>query len=70
MKRGCNIFAIMNAELDPETMLLWNEYLSAERVRVRQESLLALERFSEALLRLAPEVWQPWARELAMGVVD
>jgi PAS domain-containing protein len=60
----------MKAELDPETMLLWKEYLAAERVRIRQESLLSLERFSEALLRLSPEVWQPWARELAMDVVD
>jgi hypothetical protein len=60
----------VKAELDPETMLLWNEYLAGERVRIRQESLLALERFSEALLRLSPEVWQPWARELAKSVVD
>lgn len=53
-----------------ETMQLWEDYLAAERVRVRQESLVALERFSDAVLRLSPDIWQPWARELARLVVD
>lgn len=53
-----------------ETMQLWNEYLQAERVRVRQESLVALARFITALLSLSPDLWHPWARELAMRVVD
>jgi hypothetical protein len=31
---------------------------------------VALDRFLGALQQLSPDVWQPWARELAMRVVD
>lgn len=53
-----------------ETMRSWEDYLAAERVRVRQQSLAALEHFTDAVLQLPTEVWHPWARELAMRVVD
>ncbi|MHA3775704.1 hypothetical protein ACXR0O_29670 [Verrucomicrobiota bacterium sgz303538] len=53
-----------------EVERLWEEYLAAERVCVRQESMGALERFIEALLQLSSEVWHPWARGLAQRVVD
>lgn len=53
-----------------ETTHLWNDYLAAERVRVRQESLAALERFTDAALKHSIEVWQPWALDLARRVVD
>src|SRR5258708_19208251 len=56
--------------MSAETMQLWQDYLAAEGVRVRQQALGALEGFTDAMLKLPPDVWQPWARELAMQVVD
>jgi hypothetical protein len=53
-----------------ETMQLWSDYLAAEGVRVRQRPLVALDRFTDAVLLLSPEAWHPWALELAMHVVD
>ena len=49
---------------------LWADYLATERVRIRQESLQALDRFINNLVQLPAEVWQPWARQLAQRVVD
>lgn len=49
---------------------LWANYLSAERVRIRQHSLAALDGFMSELLKLPVEVWHPWARDLAQRVVD
>lgn len=49
---------------------LWDEYLGAERIRVRQRSIDALKRFTDAVTLLPAEIWHPWARELAMRVVD
>jgi len=48
----------------------WMDYLAAERVRIRQESLDALDSFMNALLQLPVEVWQPWARQLSRQIVD
>jgi hypothetical protein len=56
--------------ISPEIIQLWQDYLAAERVRVRQQSLVALARFTSALLQLSTEAWHSWARELAMRVVD
>jgi len=49
---------------------LWVDYLATERIRVRQQSLQALESFIGALVQLPAEVWHPWARQLAQHVVD
>ncbi|MCW1921829.1 hypothetical protein OKA05_04650 [Luteolibacter arcticus] len=53
-----------------ETMELWDAYLASERIRIRHQSMEALERFINALLELPPERWHPWARDLAMRVID
>ncbi len=49
---------------------LWEDYVAAERVRVRHEALRALERFIEALLRLPAADWHPWARQLSHRLID
>lgn len=49
---------------------LWDDYIAAERVRIRQQSLVALEHFTDAVLQLPTEIWHSWARELAMRCVD
>jgi hypothetical protein len=53
-----------------ETERFWIDYIATERIRLRQESLGALDRFIDALLRLPPEVWHPWVRQLARRIVD
>ena len=53
-----------------KTKQLWEDYLAAERVRIRQQSLVALGLFTDALLQLPTEIWHSWARELASRVVD
>ena len=53
-----------------ETERFWLDYIATERIRIRQESLCALDRFIDALLHLPPEVWHPWARQLARRIVD
>lgn len=49
---------------------LWANYLATERVRIRHESSLALDRFINSLTQLPAELWHPWARQLAQRVVD
>lgn len=56
--------------LDPETQKLWEDYLAAEKDRIRDVTMTALDQFIEALLRLDPEVWHAWARNLAAQVSD
>ena len=56
--------------LPAETERLWEDYLAAERVRIRQESLVALECFIRALLQSDSETWQLWARQIAHRIVD
>ena len=53
-----------------ETLQLWDAYLASERIRIRPQSMEALESFISALLELEPEHWHPWARDLAMRVID
>ncbi len=56
--------------LPDETERLWTIYVEAEHIRIRQESLGALDRFIDALLQLPIEIWHPWARQLAQRIVD
>lgn len=49
---------------------LWENYLAAERVRVREQSLVALDRFIAELLRLPSEMWFSWGRQLASRAID
>lgn len=56
--------------LDKETQELWAEYLAAERDRIQSVTTPALDRFIDALLRHDPEIWHPWAREVARQVSD
>ena len=56
--------------LDPETQKLWESYLTAEKDRIRDVTMPALDRFIDSLLRLDPAVWQDWARNLAAQVSD
>lgn len=53
-----------------ETERLWADYVAAERIRIRLESLGALDHFIDALLQLPTEVWHPWAQQLARRIVD
>jgi hypothetical protein len=55
--------------LSAETERLWSEYLCAERVRVRDVMMPALDRFIEALLRVEPG-WRDWALRVAADVSD
>lgn len=56
--------------LDPETQKLWDSYLTAEKDRIRDVTMPALDRFIDAVLRLDPAVWQAWARDLAARISD
>ena len=56
--------------LTPEAQRLWDEYLAAEKDRIRSMTMPALDRFIESLLRHEPEVWHAWARDVARQVAD
>lgn len=56
--------------LTPEIQQLWDEYLAAEKDRIRAVTMPTLDRFIESLLRHELEVWQTWARDLARQVSD
>lgn len=56
--------------LDTETQKLWDDYLAAEKDRIRGVTMPALDRFIEAVLQLDPAVWKAWARDFAAQVSD
>lgn len=56
--------------LDERLQNLWDAYLVAERDRVRQSMMLALDRFIDALLESPPDLWKAWAKQLAEAVSD
>jgi len=56
--------------IDSGTQKLWEEYLAAEKDRIRDVTIRALDRFLAALLRHDPATWQAWARDLAAQVSE
>jgi hypothetical protein len=56
--------------ISPEIEQLWAAYVDSEKIRIRAESVRALERFIDAVVALPAVAWHPWARELAERVVD
>ena len=56
--------------LDPHLQTLWDSYLAAERDRIRDVMMPALDRFLDALLASPPEIWKPWAKKIAADISD
>jgi hypothetical protein len=56
--------------ISSEIETLWEKYLAAERVRIRQEMLKTLDDFIQAFVRIPTADWHPWALEIARRVVD
>jgi hypothetical protein len=56
----------MDASVDE----LWDDYLRAERDRVRSVMMPALDRFIDRLLQEPASTWQAWARDVASAVSD
>jgi hypothetical protein len=48
----------------------WDAFVSAEQRGVRAETLEALRRFIDELLRAPEDDWQAWARSFCANVVD
>ncbi len=49
---------------------LWDAYLAAERDRIRSVVIPALDGFVDALLESPPDIWKPWAKNVAADVSD
>lgn len=49
---------------------LWTEYLAAEKDRIRDVMMPALERFIDELLALPSVEWKHWAKETASAISD
>jgi len=56
--------------LEPATQQAWQDYLAAERDKVRPRSHAALDRFIDALLVAPAAEWHAWARALSAQVAD
>ena len=56
--------------LPPDVEALWAEYQEAERDRMRGLTMDRLEAFVDRLLVESPDLWRPWALELAASVSD
>src|SRR5258708_26299112 len=52
--------------MDPVTQSLWNLYVAAEMVRIRDESLRALDTFIQRLLQIDERERHSWARTFAL----
>ncbi len=56
--------------LAPDLQRLWAEYLAAERDRIRDVMMPALDRFIDRLLAQSPAEWRQWAKETAAAVAE
>jgi hypothetical protein len=54
--------------LEPDALKLWQFYLDAEKDRIQAVTVLALERFIDALLGEDQQLWQTWAQDLAIQI--
>jgi hypothetical protein len=54
----------------PEAQVLWQQYVAAERNRIREVLLPALGKFIEAVLGVPEEPWKAWARDFAEQVSE
>ncbi len=56
--------------MDASVEVLWNDYLAAERDRIRDVMMPALDRFIDKLLEQPASEWRAWAKTVAASVSD